>query len=164
MDRTNGCEQNGTDDEDSSTNHNSIIKCENCPFWCSDARYIKLHREVDHRNKINGAEHDLGPLSHPAAKRFREDAEAFKASGELKKSNVEEMIKITHSLLSHLYSCLLDANGAEGTLTEAAQILERVVPQSTPSIPPIITNLPKISDQARFCYFLISIKEVVIYE
>ena len=148
MDRTNGCDP--ADDDDSSTNHNSIIKCEICPFWCSDARYIKLHREVEHRNKVNGYDYEQGPLSHPAAKRFREDAEAFKASGELKKGNVEEMIKITHSLLSHLYSCLLDANGTDGTLTEAAQILERVVPQNVPSIPPVLTSLPKISDQECF--------------
>ena len=113
MDRTNlnGCGPGTTvasDDDEGNANHSSILKCEICSFWCSDPRYIKLHREVDHRSKshTNGSNKDDKDLAHPATKRPREDPAvdglSFKnfEKNELKKSNVEEMIKITHSLLS----------------------------------------------------------------
>ena len=81
---------------------------------------------------------------------------------EFSKKITIKTIVFSNSVPSHLYSCLLDANGSDGTLTDAAQILERVVPQAPPpplSGPPAgnllqtTTGLPHMTDQEIVYFF-----------
>jgi len=73
----------------------TIVKCSRCRFWCSDARYIKLHMEVEHHYSVSS---ELS--QHPAVKKFRKE----------ESGNVEDIIKIAHTLMGQLYGLLLDSN------------------------------------------------------
>ena len=126
MDRLNGLGTLDGDMKDPKMDLCSIIKCEQCLFWCSDPRYITLHNEIAHGTTTNHDTKDL--LSHPSAKKFK--AEQTEALDPKNKANIEQMIKLTHTLMSHLYSTLLDCSVTENE-NDVSSILERVVPDST---------------------------------
>ena len=127
MDRLNGLGTLDGDMKDPKMDLCSIIKCEQCLFWCSDPRYITLHNEIAHGTSTNHDTKDL--LSHPSAKKFKADQTEL-ALDPKNKANIEQMIKLTHSLMSHLYSTLLDCSVTENE-NDVSSILERVVPDST---------------------------------
>ena len=115
---------NRTETEDDSGTGDSemtefIVKCSKCRFWCSDPKYIKLHDEIEH-GPNRQVQTDLN--SHPAVKKF-------KTSSQPKAENVEEIIKIAHSLMGQLYGLLLDSN---------SKLAEEV------------DEKPEINDQVRF--------------
>ena len=126
MDRLNGLGTLDGDMKDPKMDLCSIIKCEQCLFWCSDPRYITLHNEIAHGTTANDTK-DL--LSHPSAKKFKAEQTEL-ALDPKNKANIEQMIKLTHSLMSHLYSTLLDCSVTENE-NDVSSILERVVPDST---------------------------------
>lgn len=126
MDRINGLGTVDGDMKDPKMDLCSIIKCEQCLFWCSDPRYITLHNEIAHGTTTNVDTEDV--LSHPSAKKFK--ADQTEALDPKNKANIEQMIKLTHSLMSHLYSTLLDCSVTENE-NDVSSILERVVPDST---------------------------------
>ena len=99
-----------TEDDSSGTGGESeiktefIVKCSKCRFWCSDPKYIKLHDEIEHgTNQLLRNNETTDLTSHPAVKKF-------KTSSQPKAENVEEIIKIAHSLMGQLYGLLLDSN------------------------------------------------------
>ena len=88
-------DDSGLDESAMASMSSTIVKCSRCRFWCSDARYIKLHMEIEHRYSVTSELSD-----HPAVKKFRKE----------ETNNVEDIIKIAHTLMGQLYGLLLDSN------------------------------------------------------
>ena len=108
-------DDSGTDNNESE-NLLAILKCSKCRFWCSDAKYVKLHEEIEH-----GAE----PVAefHPAVKKFKQNSSN-------RAENVEDIIKIAHTLMGQLYGLLLDSG------SKMVENVAEKVPEVTDQVPP----------------------------
>ena len=106
-------DDSGTDNNESE-NMLAILKCSKCRFWCSDPKYVKLHEEIEH-----GVEPSV-EFHHPAVKKFKQ------SSG--RAENVEDIIKIAHTLMGQLYGLLLDSGSkmVENVAEKVPEVTDQV--------------------------------------